>query len=176
MVLIAWTDKGVEHFTGILIDSHCLEDVEGAWNVPWVYIPGLEDLLKIFPAAMIGDLFWLFRIRIDPFSKDPLCQSLCNQFKSLPAAHPLLQVMPAFFKTVLHYGEHGIVQLGYKLITGTDVDLCLIRLCPCLIKPLRQIIEIEGHKIHHAPTRNPYPLSLLDHEGLACIFRDNHAE
>src|SRR3989338_8216689 len=123
---------------------------------------------------MIRNILRLLGIDIHSLDEFSLCESLGNQLESLPAAHPLLQIMPPLLESVFDDGEHRGVELRDQLITRADEYLDLVRLCPRLIEPLPQVVEIESDKIDHRPSGNSYPLPFLDDKCPAGIFRHDH--
>ena len=129
-------DLRIEHLAGIRIDAHRLEYIERAWYVLRRNVPSFKRFAEILPTAMIRNILRLLGIQIHALGKFSLCESLGDQLESLPAAHPLLQIMPPFFESVFDDGEQRIVELRDKLIADGDKDLDLIGLGPRLVEPL----------------------------------------
>src|SRR5438445_6917973 len=105
------TNHRVVHHARLGIDAHALKDIKRARHIVRRDIPWLHRLAEILPAAVIGDFLRLFGIDIDSFSKHPLSRPLRHHFEALPAAHPLLQIVPPFRESIFNDRQHWIVPL-----------------------------------------------------------------
>jgi len=162
MRFVFWANHGVVHDAGVGIDAHALKYIEGAWHVVRRNIPPFHRRAQIFPTAVIGDLLCRVRIDINAFREHALRYPLSHHLETLPAAHPLLQIMAPFLERVLDNRQHRIVAFGIENISSADEDFHLICLRPRLIKPFGQIVQIKRNEIDDARPRDPQPPPFFD--------------
>src|SRR6266404_4648994 len=72
MRLFLRANHRVVHDTGVGIDAHALKNIERTRNVVGRDVPRLNGTAEILPAAMIRNLFRVFRVNVHSLSKDAL--------------------------------------------------------------------------------------------------------